>query len=221
MEHIKRFFILTLAFFLSFVFQAKAQEKPFQKEVDELIKKISDSGWEPGGLVFTGSSSIRFWMSLQKDFPGENIINTGFGGSKASDLMAHLPELVLNYRPSKVFIYEGDNDIWADVKVSDIMTELDEIVSWIQLENKNAEIYLISAKPSPSRWEKMSSYKILNQLMKEYCLAHEGVTFIDIWDSMLGENGRPIPEIFITDSLHMNPKGYEIWKEVFTPYVKD
>ncbi len=221
MQQFKRLSVLIFVSFFGFALGANAQEKPFQREVDALTKRIADSGWEQRGYVFTGSSSIRFWMSLQKDFPEENIINTGFGGSKASDLMAHLPEVVLNYVPSKVFIYEGDNDLWADVKVADIMTKLDEIVTWIKMENQDTEVYLIGAKPSPARWEKRSSYKILNQFMREYCIAHPGVQYINVWDDMLGENGKPIPEIFIADSLHMNQKGYKIWKEIFTPYVKE
>ena len=36
---------------------------------------------------------------------------------------------------------------------------------------------------------------------------------------MLNESGEPIPEIFLTDSLHMNEKGYAIWKKEIEPYL--
>src|SRR5437762_13189905 len=38
-----------------------------------------------GGVVFVGSSSIVKWTTLQKDFPGLNVINRGFGGSELGD----------------------------------------------------------------------------------------------------------------------------------------
>jgi lysophospholipase L1-like esterase len=38
--------------------------------------------------------------------------------------------------------------------------------------------------------------------------------FADIWDPMLGEDGKPRPELFLEDGLHMTPKGYEIWTRI-------
>ncbi|MCU0402631.1 MAG: hypothetical protein MUE75_16770, partial [Algoriphagus sp.] len=73
------------------------------------------------------------WSKLQETFPQENLINTGFGGSKAADLERYLFPLVIKFEPSRVFIYEGDNDIWAGVEVASILTSLDNIVTRIQL----------------------------------------------------------------------------------------
>lgn len=211
---------LTLCLFL-FSFGSIAQTNPFQEEVDKLIDRIENKGWERGSVLFTGSSSIRFWMSLNSDFPDQKIINTGFGGSKASDLITFLPQLVLNYAPSKVFIYEGDNDLWAEKEVAEIMGDLDHIVKWIKKDLPNTKIYLISAKPSPARWSIKNSYLALNKSMKEYAIANQNVSFVDVWDSMLGEDGQPKPDIFIADKLHMNDKGYAIWKEAFAPFIED
>jgi hypothetical protein len=63
----KRYFrILFLLFFtILFVGQtAFAQEIGFKEEVAGLVEKLDQQGWEKGGLVFTGSSSIRFWKTL-------------------------------------------------------------------------------------------------------------------------------------------------------------
>lgn len=217
-----RLSFLTLSLFaLLFSFGSFAQTNPFQEEVDGLIDRIETQGWERGSILFTGSSSIRFWMSLPQDFPDQKIINTGFGGSQASDLITFLPQLVLNYAPSKIFIYEGDNDLWAEKEVAEIMDDLDHIVKWIRKELPNTEIYLISAKPSPARWSIRNSYLVLNRSMKEYAIANQNVSFINVWDIMLNEEGKPKPDIFIADDLHMNPKGYGLWAEVFKPYLEN
>ena len=44
--------------------------------------------------VFTGSSSVRFWNSLEKDFAEYNAINRGFGGSQFSDLIYFSDQLI-------------------------------------------------------------------------------------------------------------------------------
>jgi lysophospholipase L1-like esterase len=31
---------------------------------------------------------------------------------------------------------------------------------------------------------------------------------------MLGKDGQPRPDIFVADRLHMNAKGYELWKQI-------
>ncbi len=195
-----------------------AQEIPFEKEVREISSKIDSMGWERGSTIFTGSSTIRMWKSLQSEFPNEAILNTGFGGSKASDLETHLFPLVIRFEPGRVFIYEGDNDIWAGVPVAEIMTSLDNIVTRLELINPNLEIYLIGAKPSPSRWEKKQNYGIFNQKLKEYCQAKEGVSFVDTWKALTDSAGNPRPELYIDDQLHLNEQGYEIWSALFAPF---
>jgi len=39
------------------------------------------------------------------------------------------------------------------------------------------------------------------------------MTFINVFPLMLGPDGLPKPDIYVEDRLHMNPKGYAIWKE--------
>lgn len=210
---------LLLLLFLLITATSYAQSERFQEEVNNLTERIEKAGWERGSILFTGSSSVRFWQSLKEDFPDQKIINTGFGGSQASDLIAYLPQLVLNYYPSKIFIYEGDNDLWAKKEVAEIMGDLDHIVKWIKEEIPTTEIYLISAKPSPSRWNLKLSYLALNSSMLQYSTSMEGVNFVNVWDIMMDETGQPKADIFISDELHMNAEGYALWKEVFKPYV--
>lgn len=216
----KRFYGISLLISLLFWAQGFAQEVPFEKEVRKISARIDSLGWERGSTVFTGSSTIRMWKSLESTFPNALILNTGFGGSKASDLETHLFPLVIRLEPSRVFIYEGDNDLWAGVPVADIMTSLDDIVTRLQLINPNIEIYMIGAKPSPSRWEKKQNYDIFNQKLKEYCQAKEGVTFVDTWKALTDPAGKPRPELYIDDQLHLNDKGYEIWATLFKPYFE-
>lgn len=214
-ENMKKQLVLFLSIVGFLHLSAFSQTVPFEQEVREISAEIDSLGWESGSTIFTGSSTIRMWKSLQASFPEENIINTGFGGSKASDLEKHLFPLVIRMEPSRVFIYEGDNDIWAGVEVANILTSLDNIVNRLQLIDSNTKIFLIGAKPSPSRWEKKSTYEIFNQKLKEYCTSKDGVEFIDTWRALTDTKGMPRPELFLEDQLHLNEKGYELWSEIF------
>lgn len=200
--------------------QLFAQANRFDQEVESISHKIDSMGWSKGEVVFTGSSSVRMWKNLQEQFPDVPIINTGFGGSTALDLSEQLFPLVLRLEPSKVFIYEGDNDINGGNTAAEIMATLDDIVTRIQKQLPNTTVNLISAKPSPSRWELKNSYLVLNDLMRQYCTTHDNVNFVNVWDIMLDKSGVPRADIFIGDNLHMNEKGYDLWKEIFTPFLE-
>lgn len=212
----KLLYALVLLFLTQFSF---AQELPFQEEVNNRAKEIDEAGWVKGSVVFTGSSSVRMWKNLQEQFPDAAIINSAFGGSTADQLLMHLDKTVLRFEPAKVFIYEGDNDINAGQEISDIMENLDELVTKIHSKYPNAIVNLIAAKPSPSRWDKKASYLALNDLIRQYATTHDKVHIVNVWDIMLDDTDKPRADIFIEDNLHMNEKGYELWKEIFTPFM--
>jgi lysophospholipase L1-like esterase len=192
---------------------------PFQKEVESIVEHHKDNSWQKGGTVFTGSSSIRMWRELDNFFPNTHIINTGFGGSQAHNLQMHLDDLVLDFEPSKVFIYEGDNDVNAGKSTEEIISIFKEITAEIFRNLPNSQLYLISAKPSPSRWNLKDHYLDFNQALEAFADSDPRLTYIDVWTPMLDKEGNPMADLFIEDNLHMNEKGYLIWQSVFTHYV--
>lgn len=117
LKTIKKIRTLTVLIFFVSLTSFGQVENVFTKEVKDITAKY-DSIWDSSKetIVFTGSSSVRLWRKLQEEFPNHQIINSGFGGSQASDLLYFIDELILSYNPKKVFIYEGDNDLWAKKK---------------------------------------------------------------------------------------------------------
>ncbi len=191
----------------------------FTKEVKDIVHR-NDSLWNytKETIVFTGSSSIRFWKDLQERFPEKQILNAGFGGSQASDLLVHLDDLVIRYEPKKVFIYEGDNDIFAKKRPKKIVITTQTIINKLEKIYPAIEVVLISAKPSISRWNLRGKYKRLNKKLAKYASNKSKVTFVDVWKPML--NKRKLKEdLFVEDGLHMNKKGYDIWYKTLKNYV--
>lgn len=210
-------FLTVLALF--FLCSINAQQG-FQKEVDEIVER-NDSLWNSSEktIIFTGSSSIRLWKDLQKRFPEQHILNTGFGGSQASDLLYHLQNLVLRYQPKKVFIYEGDNDIFAKKKPKKVIQTTQAIIQRIKKENKNTNIILISAKPSIARWGLRGKYRRLNRKLEKLTLSDSNLYYANVWDIML--DGRKVKkDLFVDDGLHMNAKGYGLWYEKIKIFMK-
>jgi lysophospholipase L1-like esterase len=183
---------------------------------EEEIKIINELPATKGKdlTVFTGSSSIRLWKNLTRDCHGMQVINTGFGGSHMSDLLYFIEQTVLRFKPTKVYIYEGDNDIAELKEPKAILKTAKEVTNKILESNQNTKIYFISAKPSPSRWAFKEKYVAFNSLLKEYCDSNNQLFYTDVWGAMLDKNGLVAPHIFISDSLHMNRQGYLLWKDI-------
>ncbi len=191
----------------------------FKNEVEFILKK-NDTLWDSTKetIVFTGSSSIRTWNNLDELFPDHQIINTGFGASQATDLLAYSKELILTYNPYKVFIYEGDNDISANKRPKEILATIKNIIRRIREKNSNTQIVLIAAKPSVVRWSLKRRYKELNRKFKRLCKKDTLLQFADVWKPML--HGRKLKkDLFEEDGLHINSNGYEIWYTVIKPFI--
>ena len=170
-------------------------------------------------IVFTGSSSVRFWLDLQEYYPNYQLINTGFGGSQMSDLLHYLDETVLRFAPSQVFIYEGDNDVSAKRPTAAIMKNTRKVVEGIHATFPDCEVVLISPKPSIARWNLKPQYDAINQAMKNYATQNDKISFANVWDIMLDDQGEVLKDIFIEDGLHMNKAGYDLWDKVIAPMV--
>ncbi|MBT8322447.1 MAG: G-D-S-L family lipolytic protein [Eudoraea sp.] len=192
----------------------------FQEEIADITTRY-DSLYDKSKatIVFTGSSSIRTWEDLQKVYPDYQVVNSGFGGSHASDLLAYADELILRFDPLKVFIYEGDNDLAERKRPRKIIKDLQSILEKIWMENPRTEVVLIAAKPSLSRWHLRRKFQRFNRKTERMASKHPSLAFADVWSVML-EGEKINKDLFIEDGLHMNQKGYDIWKQVLDPFVK-
>jgi lysophospholipase L1-like esterase len=56
--------------------------------------------------------------------------------------------------------------------------------------------------------------------VKEFSESSDQLGFIDIFDKMLGPDGKPRAELLRADGLHMTRPGYEIWREAVKSALK-
>lgn len=172
-------------------------------------------------ILFTGSSSIRFWKDVAAYFPGHNVLNRGFGGSEMSDLLYYFDKLVLPYKTKQIFVYEGDNDIASGKKPQRILQGADSLLRLIRSKvSPGVEVIFISPKPSIARWELKDQYTVYNNLLKDWVKSKKNVKYADVWTPMLDPSGKVMQDLFIQDGLHMNKKGYDIWAGVIRKYIR-
>lgn len=204
-----------LCFYFTAGFSALSQNS---ERWEQAIKafEVEDRKSHPpkGGVLFIGSSSIRKWDTLSEDFPDHDVINRGFGGSKIPDAIHFFERIVRPYEPSTVVLYAGDNDIGGGHTPSQVFENFKMFADLLKKRLPKAKLVFIAIKPSIKRWNLAPKMKEANKMIKTYARKHRRVVFADVWNPMIGKDGKPRPDLFIEDGLHLNAAGYEIWKKV-------
>ena len=189
------------------------------------IRRFEDedrrTGSPAGGVLFVGSSSIRMWESLAQDFPDERVLNRGFGGSQLDDVLHFADRIVLPYRPRVVVLYAGDNDLTAGRTPAAVFADYRALVELVQRRLPAARVVWVAIKPSLARWNIVDRMRETNALVRAYADRDPArLAYADVFTPMLGPDGRPRPELFREDGLHMTPQGYALWTSVVTPLLK-
>ena len=212
---------LLASFFFFSIGNAQNSPDParFEDSVVEYEQYDQQHPFPVGAVLFVGSSSVRMWKSLDEDLPAVTAVNRGFGGSQFSDLLYYLDRLVTCYKPSKIFIYEGDNDIASGKKPEKILEDAKQVRQKIANALPGVPVYFIAAKPSVARWKLRKKYQQLNSLLAVYASKTPNTGFVNVWEPALDEHGEVMKDIFLEDNLHMNKKGYAIWKAAIEPFL--
>jgi lysophospholipase L1-like esterase len=194
-------------------------------------------GWEPairafeeqdkahppkaGCIVFTGSSSIRFWDTLVSDMKPLDVINRGFGGSEFSDLDLYVDRIVIAYHPRAVVVYEGDNDLaeGSSKTPETVAGDFRKFVETVHAALPDTWIYVMSIKPSRLRWNQWPKMKAANKHMQDYAATQQRVQYVDVATMMFDAQGNLPADLFKFDGLHPTPKLYALWTSTLKPIL--
>lgn len=195
---------------------AVAQQPAFESEIADFENADRQNPSKPGGIVFTGSSSIRLWSTLTEDMKPLTVINRGFGGSQIADVNQYAARIVLPYRPHAVVFYAGDNDLAASPPKTpeQVCDGFKKFVQIVHSQLPETQIYFVSIKPSIQRWSLWPNFQQANELIRKYISLTPRLEFIDLAYAMLDAQGNPRAEIFREDGLHLNEQGYALWTAI-------
>lgn len=188
-------------------------------EIKILKQKVSELDNQDDLIVFYGSSSIRLWENINEDFSAFNVLNLGFGGSTYGWCNYYFLELFEGLSPSEIILYGGDNDL-SNSSVEKAISHLNKLLDKISNKYPQTKISIISVKPSPERNYLESQILNFNSKLRNITNSIRNGQFINIHSLMLDKDGFARKDLFTEDQLHMNEKGYEIWKNAISNHLK-
>ncbi len=183
----------------------------------------AENTYLPESIFFTGSSSIVLWKTVAQDMAPYPVIHRGFGGSNMTDVLRYADRYIKkhSFRAMVVFVA---NDIVgnpeSDKTPEQVRDGFRDFILKIRSYNAEAPIFIIAITPTNSRWAVWSKTKQANSLIAQLCDEHKGVMFIPTEDLFIGEDGKPKPELFVSDQLHQSEAGYAVWSKRVRSYVE-
>jgi hypothetical protein len=206
---------------LSFALLSSAGADPvkWEKDIAAYEQNDREQPREKGGIIFTGSSTIRRWTTLAADFPGFRVVNRGFGGSQMEDSVFYAERILIPHEPAAIVIFAGSNDINAGKTAERVAEEFKAFVAKVRSRLPKTAINFIEITSSPKRWEQRETVIEANRLVRAFCETTPGVKFIPVREKFFGSNGEPREELFASDRLHPNEDGYKILIEAIRPVL--
>jgi len=191
----------------------------YEDEVKRIEKEGRKLNFVPE-TVFYGSSSIRLWPSVYKDFPDYKPVNLGFGGSTLAACVWFFERVMTPYQPKRIIIYAGDNDLGDGRHPEEVFIFFQEMAVKIKARFGNIPCYFISLKPSISRWHMANVFRFTNGLIENEIKTYgDNWHFVDVFNKMLDAAGKPKSEFFAYDGLHLSEKGYALWRAVLLNFI--
>ncbi len=213
-------FIFILIFNLISFAQTYERAQIWDKEIDSMTEIDKKQTPPEKAVLFVGSSSIRLWTNLRESFPKLKFINRGFGGSRIEDANYYFDRIIAPYHPRIIVFYAGENDVNDGIAPEKVADDYKTFARLVRQKFLKAKIIYISLKPSPGRWKLAEKFRQTNELIKAEIDKDKRAVFIEVITAMLNEKGEPRPELFVADRLHMNEKGYEIWRRLLEKHLK-
>ena len=177
-----------------------------------------------GGILMLGSSTMALWAKQPGLTAREPIIWHGVSGSTYGFLVDNFDRLLLDYQPTRVIFYSGDNDLGdgrggeaAARRVSDHARNL---VEKLRARVPGVQITFIAIKRSIKRASAEPVQRLANAQLKALADEADDVDFQDFPALLLGADGQPDPACFAPDGLHISKLGYERWTKALSDYLQ-
>ena len=176
---------------------------------------------EKGGIVFTGSSSIRLWSGLKNDFPGLPVVNRGFGGCVSNDMIVYFDTIVARHEPKLLVTYCGGNDIEEKLTVDEAFEDYTKFLTLTHERFPKTHVILTSVKIAPRRAHQIPQVHELNKRLEAWCGGKEWVRYVDCTSYLADSTDQPVPGYYVGDRLHLSPEGYAKWQAILDPIVRE
>lgn len=191
----------------------------WEKEISAFEQSDATNPPPKNALLFIGSSTIARWKTLTQDFPEQQVINRGFGGSQIVDSTHFADRIIFPCAPRAIFLRAGGNDLWAGKLPEEVFADFKNFVTTVHEKLPETDIYFISLSPSLARWKQKDQEKALNTMVEQFIGQKPHLKYIETYSVVLGADGQPRPELFVADKLHFNAEGYKLLAAAVRPHL--
>lgn len=169
---------------------------------------------DPETILFVGSSSIRLWNTIAADMTPLPVTRRGYGGARYRDLCHFVPRLV-RPRECRAIVVFAANDL-ADPEdlppVERVMVDVRATHARLRELHPQTPLFFVAVTPTEARWAVWPQIAGLNATIAKMCADEPATHFVATAREFLDpETGRPSPELFREDRLHLSAAGYAVW----------
>ncbi len=178
---------------------------------------------DKGQILFVGHSFVRYWKTLEADMKGLDVINRGFGGSKIVHLNHYFDKIVLPYKPEKIVVWEGSNDMNDPaVTAEEVFDECVVFVNKVRdyLPGTQQVYFLSNPVIKDFNVKKHEKFKELNKYLVAFAKKDTLTSYIDVTNALINEQGALKQGLLRPDHHHMNEKAYALMAPVVRKHVK-
>lgn len=201
--------------------ETPTEAEPLRREVGALESRLEKAGAAANSVVFFGSSSIRLWSSLDKDFPGRTVVNCGFGGSTLRDWLRYGPRIFARVKPRAIVLYCGENDLARGDTPEAALQNFQALYGLLNAAYPSVPIAYLSVKPSPLRAHLKANVERFNFLAAEYLRTRKAARFLDIFNALLKPGGELDPALYRPDRLHLSASGYAVLQREVDSFLRE
>lgn len=172
---------------------------------------LPDEG--PGGagcpVWLVGSSSMHRWTGAARDLPGWSVHNRGIEGARLGELIDRLGRTTPSPAPAAIVFYAGENDLAAGEPAEAVSRDVTRMVDGLRRIAPDAPLYLVSMKPSPTRWQTRAAQLAVDADSRRLARRLPNTHFVEAGRLLLVA-GRP-GDFYGADGIHLSSAGYTVW----------
>ena len=210
-------------------------DKKSQIAHEQLLEKAKKGKID---VYFEGDSITRRWgtsdekyksflENWQKNFFGWNAADFGWGGDTTQNIIWRLKNGELdNVNPKIIVLLAGTNNVGNKTPEGDINPKAENIAKGIKAildicrqKAPKATIILMGIFP---RNDNMAVMPLINKINENIAKFADGkkIKFLNINNKMADKDGKLFPGITVSDGLHLDVGGYQVWADSLKPIFK-
>lgn len=150
------------------------------------------------------------------------IKNRGIIGDTTEGILSRINQLTQS-KPQKIFLMIGINDLFNNIETNKILDNYQKIIKAITDNSPKTKVYIENILPFNSELDKtirpINNKDILNLNNSLKNLSNNSnIFYINLYSLFLDSSGQ-LDQQYTIDGIHLNGKGYMIWKNEISKYI--